>query len=61
MKEELRVVRVEPHGRRNVTMPMFHVVLQRAGFKALDVYLTAPEMEGLGIEVPEHRRLGVVR
>ena len=52
------VVSVTPHGRRDITCPMYHVVLRRPGRKGIDLYLTAGECREYGIDVPN---LAVVR
>lgn len=46
------VVSVEPHGRRDVTCPMYHVVLRRPGRRGIDLYLTVAECREYGIDVP---------
>lgn len=43
---------VEPHGRRDVTCPMYHVVLRRPGRRGIDLYLTVAECREYGIDVP---------
>lgn len=48
------VASVTPHGRRDVTMPMWRVELKAPGHRAI----TGPECADYGIDVP---RLAVVR
>lgn len=52
------VISVVPHGRRDVSCPMYHVVLRRPGHRPLDLYLTIAECREYGIDVPN---LAVVR
>lgn len=49
---EFRIVSVTPHRRRDITCPMYHVVLRRPGRKGIDLYLTVGECAEYGIEVP---------
>ena len=46
------VISVTPHGRRDITCPMYHVVIRRPGRKGIDLYLTAGECRSYGIDVP---------
>lgn len=52
------VTSVTPHGRRDVTLPMWCVELKAPGHRAITLYLTGPECADYGIDVP---RLAVVR
>lgn len=46
------LISVTPHGRRDITCPMYHVVIRKPGRKGIDLYLTVGECAEYGIDVP---------